>query len=146
MIRLKAKRDILKKRRGLLREGSDVKFSFIAKHRGAWLADWLYGALGVSRSGYYALAESSARRYVPASLRAIALMAPSVCGTICWSRCTTMTSQLVADALVMAIWRRGKPDALMYHSDHGSQYTSEQLQRLMADHGVVCSMSRFGNV
>jgi putative transposase len=26
------------------------------------------------------------------------------------------------------------------------QYTSEQFQRLMADHGVVCSMSRSGNV
>ena len=48
--------------------------------------------------------------------------------------------------LVMAIWRRGKPDALLHHSDRGSQYTSEQFQRLMADHGVVCSMSRSGNV
>ena len=27
----------------------------------------------------------------------------------------------------------------------GSQYTSEQFQRLMADHGVICSMSRSGN-
>jgi putative transposase len=44
----------------------------------------------------------------------------------------------------MAIWRRGKPDAL-HHSDRGSQYTSEQF-RLMADHGVICSMSRSGNV
>src|SRR5437016_1845043 len=47
---------------------------------------------------------------------------------------------------VMAIWRRGKPDALLHHSDRGSQYTSEQFQKLMADHGVVCSMSRSGNV
>jgi transposase InsO family protein len=39
-----------------------------------------------------------------------------------------------------------KPDALLHHSDRGSQYTSEQFQRLMADHGVVCSMSRSGNV
>jgi putative transposase len=28
----------------------------------------------------------------------------------------------------------------------GSQYVSEQFQRLMADNGVVCSMSRSGNV
>ena len=35
----------------------------------------------------------------------------------------------------------GKPDALLHHYDRGSQYTSEQFQRLMADHGVVCSMS-----
>ncbi|MET4375011.1 hypothetical protein ABIA99_007744, partial [Bradyrhizobium sp. LB12.1] len=32
-----------------------------------------------------------------------------------------MTAQLVADALLMAIWRRGKPDALLHHSDQGSQ-------------------------
>ena len=63
-----------------------------------------------------------------------------------WSMSTGMTAQLVTDALVMAIWRRGKPDALLHHSDRGSQYSSEQFQRLMADNGVVCSMSRSGNV
>jgi putative transposase len=63
-----------------------------------------------------------------------------------WSMSAAMTAQLVTDALVMAIWRRGKPDALPHHSDRGSQYTSEQFQRPLADHGVVCSMSRSGNV
>jgi putative transposase len=63
-----------------------------------------------------------------------------------WSMSASMTAQLVADALVMAVWRRGKPDALMHHSDRGSQYASEQFQRLMADSGIVCSMSRSGNV
>jgi len=63
-----------------------------------------------------------------------------------WSMKAEMTAQLVTDALVMAIWRRGKPDALLHHSDQGSQYTSEQFQRLMADNGVTCSMSRSGNV
>jgi putative transposase len=57
-----------------------------------------------------------------------------------------MTAQLVADALMMAIWRRGKPDPLLHHSDQGSQYASDQFQQLMADNGVVCSMSRSGNV
>ena len=41
---------------------------------------------------------------------------------------------------VMAIWRRGKPDALLQHSDRGSQYTSDQSQWLMADHGAICSI------
>ena len=63
-----------------------------------------------------------------------------------WSMSDTMTAQLVTDALIMAIWRRGKPDALLHHSDQGGQYTSEQFQRLMADNGVTCSMSRSGNV
>ena len=63
-----------------------------------------------------------------------------------WSMSAVMTAQLVADALMMAIWRRGKPHALLHHSDQGSQYTSEQFQKLMADNGVACSMSRSGNV
>jgi putative transposase len=44
----------------------------------------------------------------------------------------------------MAIWRRGCPAALLHHSD--SQFTSKQFQRLMADNGVDCSMSRSGNL
>jgi putative transposase len=63
-----------------------------------------------------------------------------------WSMQAAMTAQLVADALMMAIWRRGRPHALLHHSDQGSQYTSEQFQKLMADNGVACSMSRSGNV
>jgi putative transposase len=62
-----------------------------------------------------------------------------------WSMQAEMTAQLVTDALVMAIWRRGKPDALLHHSDQGSQYTSEQFQRLMGERGVTGSMSRSGN-
>ena len=38
-----------------------------------------------------------------------------------WSMQDSMTSQLVADALMMAVWRRGKPVALLHHSDQGSQ-------------------------
>src|SRR5262249_39404113 len=38
----------------LLREGIDVKFSFIAKHRGIWAVDWMCEALGVSRGSFYA--------------------------------------------------------------------------------------------
>ncbi len=63
-----------------------------------------------------------------------------------WSMSATMAAQLVADALMMEIWRRGKPDALLHHSDQASQYSSEQFQKLLADHGVSCSMSRSGNV
>ena len=65
---------------------------------------------------------------------------------VVWSMKAEMTAQLVTDALMMAIWRRGKPDALLHHSAQGSQYTSEQFQRLMTDNGVTCSMSRSGNV
>jgi putative transposase len=63
-----------------------------------------------------------------------------------WSMKAEMSAQLVTDALLMAIWRRGRPGALLHHSDRGSQYTSEQFQPLMADNGIDCSMSRSGNV
>jgi len=62
-----------------------------------------------------------------------------------WSMQTAMTSQLVTDALMMAIWRRGPADMLLHHSDQGSQYTSEEFQRLLEGLGVTCSMSRSGN-
>ena len=61
-----------------------------------------------------------------------------------WSMSATMSAQLVIDALMMAIWRRGKPVALLHHSDQGSQYTAEDFQRLLADQGITCSMSRKG--
>jgi hypothetical protein len=45
-------RDILKRGHSLLREGSDMKFVFIAKHRPIWPVAWLCDSLGVSRSGF----------------------------------------------------------------------------------------------
>ena len=63
-----------------------------------------------------------------------------------WSMQASMTSQLVADALMMAVWRRGRPQELLHHSDQGSQYTSAHFQKLLAEQGIVCSMSRAGEV
>lgn len=63
-----------------------------------------------------------------------------------WSMQASMTSHLVADALMMAVWRRGKPVAVLHHSDQGSQYTSEHFQELLKEQGIRCSMSRAGEV
>ncbi|MDE0877214.1 MAG: IS3 family transposase [Sphingomonas bacterium] len=244
LARMKAERDILKKAGGLLREGLDMRFAFIAKHRGIWPVSWICEALGVSRSGFHAwlvrtpsvrsrsdeqfgarvrasfissyrtygarrvwhdlLAEGLScglhrverlmraqglkarprRRGLPKDEGQRSVIAGNVLDrqftadgpnqkwvadftyiwtaegwlyvaavidlfsrrVVGWSMSDAMTAQLVTDALVMAIWRRGRPDALLHHSDQGSQYTSEQFQRLMADNGVTCSMSRSGNV
>lgn len=61
-----------------------------------------------------------------------------------WSMKARMTADLVTDALIMAIWRRRPADGLLHHSDQGSQYTSEQFQQLLSQHGIDCSMSRRG--
>ena len=198
-----------------------MKFGFIAKHRGIWAVDWMCGALGVSRGGFYAwlkrprsrrsrsneelgtkvrasfiasdrtygarrvwkdlLAEGIAcglhriersmrlqalkarprRRRLPPDLgeRQIGAVAANVLDrtfaasapnrkwiadftyiwtaegwfyvaavidlfsrrAVGWSMSAEMTAQFVTDALVMAIWRRGKPNALLHHSDRGSQ-------------------------
>ena len=182
-----------------------MKFAFIAKHRGIWPADWLCGALGVSRGGFYswltrrsrsneelgakvrasfmtsdrtygarrvwhdmlaegiscglhriemrlqALKARPRRRRLPPDLgeRQVAAVAANVLDrtfeapapnrkwiadftylwtaegwlyvaalidlfsrrVVGWSMSAAMTAQLVTDALVMAIWRRGKPEA-----------------------------------
>lgn len=36
-----------------------------------------------------------------------------------WSMQSTMTTQLVTDALLMAVWRRGTPPSALAHSDKG---------------------------
>ena len=55
-----------------------------------------------------------------------------------------MSAELVTDALVMALWRRRPGQALLHHSDQGSQYTSALFQRLLELHGIECSLSRRG--
>ena len=235
-----------KKSRRLLREGPDMIFGFVAKHRGIWPVAFLCEALGVSRSGFYAwltrrpsarsrrdevlsakirssfqdsdrtygarrvwhdllaagiecglhaierlmrrngLRARPRRRRLPIDIgdRPTAAISANVLDrrfeapapnrkwvadftyiwtgegwlyvaavldlfsrrVVGWSMSAAMTAELVTDALVMAIWRRGRPRELLHHSDRGSQYTSEAFQRLMAEHGVTCSLSRSGNV
>ena len=63
-----------------------------------------------------------------------------------WAMSHRMLDSLVTDALKMALFRRKiKAGELLLHSDRGSQYASENFQRLLAKHGIVCSMSRKGN-
>jgi putative transposase len=59
-----------------------------------------------------------------------------------WAMAEHMESRLVVDALEMAVQRRLPDEGLLAHSDRGSQYASEHYQRLLAKHGIACSMSR----
>lgn len=59
-----------------------------------------------------------------------------------WSMNRRMTQQLVADALTMALFRRAFPKGTIIHSDRGSQYCATRYQRLIARHGLRCSMGR----
>lgn len=62
-----------------------------------------------------------------------------------WSMAKHMRTSLVEDALKMAYHRRGRPEGVMFHSDQGSQYTSEEYEKWLRRFGMDCSMSRRGN-
>jgi len=62
-----------------------------------------------------------------------------------WSMAEHMRTDLVADALAMAITRRRPPKGLLHHSDRGVQYASDDYQHLLATHGLACSMSNKGD-
>jgi putative transposase len=59
-----------------------------------------------------------------------------------WSMADHLESRLVVDALALAVQRRLPGAGLLAHSDRGSQYASDHYQRLLAEHGITCSMSR----
>jgi len=62
-----------------------------------------------------------------------------------WSTSSRLTRQLAIDALQMAFGRRNPGKNLMHHSDQGSQYASNDYQKILKEHDVICSMSRKGN-
>jgi putative transposase len=62
-----------------------------------------------------------------------------------WSIDRRMKKALVIRALIMAVNLRKPPPGLIHHSDRGSQYASHDYQKLLKQHGMICSMSRKGN-
>ena len=62
-----------------------------------------------------------------------------------WSIDRRMKKALVIRALMMAVNLRKPPAGLIHHSDRGSQYASHDYQKLLRQHGLICSMSRKGN-
>lgn len=61
-----------------------------------------------------------------------------------WSIADHLRSELVVDALQMAIWRR-QPDGTIVHSDHGTQYTSWAFGRRLRAAGLLGSMGTVGD-
>jgi putative transposase len=62
-----------------------------------------------------------------------------------WAMAATMTTELVSQALQMALQTRKPGSGLLHHSDRGSQYVSRDYQTLLKTHHMVVSMSRTGN-
>lgn len=61
-----------------------------------------------------------------------------------WAMSNRNNTELVQDALTMAICRRGKVDDVIVHSDQGSTYASGDYRQQLIDNKLHCSMSRKG--
>jgi putative transposase len=62
-----------------------------------------------------------------------------------WSMSHRQERQLVLQAVLMALWQRTDRRSVILHSDRGCQFTSDEYQRFLAGHNLVCSMSRVGS-
>ena len=62
-----------------------------------------------------------------------------------WSMQSRQTTDVVLQALLMAIWRRKPRDKVLIHSDQGSQFTSMDWAAFLRAHKLEHSMSRRGN-
>ncbi len=63
-----------------------------------------------------------------------------------WSMSKRINAQLTLRALRAALWSRKPPPGLLHHSDRGSQYACSDYQDVLEEHGIICSMSRKGDV
>ncbi len=62
-----------------------------------------------------------------------------------WAMADHLRSELVIDAVDMALWRRRPTQGVIHHSDQGSQYTSLAFGRRLREAGLVGSMGSRGD-
>jgi transposase InsO family protein len=62
-----------------------------------------------------------------------------------WAMSERIDTELILNALAMALLHRQPPANLLFHSDRGVQYASGAYRRALARSGLTASMSRKGN-
>lgn len=62
-----------------------------------------------------------------------------------WSINSSLSTELVIRALMMALVHRNAKRGIIFHSDRGSQYTSSAFREILKNYGIVQSMSSTGN-
>ncbi len=62
-----------------------------------------------------------------------------------WGLSVNADAELVVRVLDMAYQLRGKPCAVLFHSDQGSQYASRMFRQRLWRYQIKQSMSRLGN-
>jgi putative transposase len=61
-----------------------------------------------------------------------------------WAMQSHLRTELVVDALRMAVWRRKPAPGLVHHSDRGVQYTALSFSERLGEVGITPSMGRTG--
>jgi len=64
---------------------------------------------------------------------------------VSWAFSSQPNSELSTRALQLAVQHRRPDQSLLFHTDQGVQYSSDQFQRSLRMHGITASMSRRGN-
>ena len=122
-----------------------MKYAFMAEHKGQFRLSSMCRVLRVQRSGYYAwkanpkftvtlpnqvwvidityIRTHEGWLYLTA---VIDLYSRMVVG---WAMNASMATELVLDALTMAVWRRRPTGPVMIHSNQGSQFGSDDFAR-----------------
>jgi putative transposase len=62
-----------------------------------------------------------------------------------WAMADMLRTELVVEALNMAVWNRRPAAGVVHHSDRGAQYTSLAFSRRCRDAGVAPSMGSIGD-
>jgi putative transposase len=101
-------------------------FSPLAPDR-LWLADITYIPTGEGWLYLAAVLDAFSRRVVG------------------WAMADHLRTELVLDALDLALRQRRPAPGLIHHSDRGCQYTALAFGRRLAESGLLPSMSRTGN-
>ncbi len=123
------------RRRVTTRRGKDAPAADLVKRNFAttqtdriWVADITYVA--TRREGFLYLAfilDVHSRRIVG------------------WAMESHLRTELVVDALQMAVWRRTPAPGLVHHSDQGVQYTALSFSERLREVGITPSMGRTGS-
>ena len=111
----------------MLKRNADRQFANGTAPNQAWVADITYIETG---EGWLYLA---------------VLKDLFTCAIVGWTMDSHMKAELVDWALFMAVKAHKPAPGLIAHSDRGNQYASADYRRLLAQFGMVQSMSRQGN-
>lgn len=92
-----------------------------------WTTDFTYISIGPRRHAYLcAILELYSRKY------------------IAWKVSDRIDAKLACDTLEIAIKKRKAQEAIIFHSDQGSQFKSASFRKILDEHQLLASYSKPG--